>query len=885
MKHLKLLLLALVAMVAMTTKAQIKTYNFVSFDEQKSMLINYGGVDNWYLHPPTDGSNIIQAAHEYLQEECVLLHVSNSQQSINELVLTSDFKFEGKVRRIILKAAGWIQFIAYLMPNNMMKESNHNSVGSWDEYIIDFEEPIELDGPLKLYIVTESYIALQSLKIVMGDSDDSVTSTFNGWQNPQPTSDGGIIGLMTAEEGYDWEGFMYNSATEVAYTSIGSGAGSGTSCIMTYLQEGHYNVLLTNNFELHGKVEKIVVRAAGNLLGLEASIDEYVGTEPYRAGTQVWASAEFTDYVIPCTNCPDFEDTRIRISIYGQGAMYIHSVTIIKNENLPELPSGECGENLAWRLEYLPGETTTDRDQNTTIPAVKLVIEGSGAMRDFGSEYGAMSERAPWAEYKWNITTLEMSDDITYIGANAFPRYWNLHFYDALPSKLQGIGSAAFYNIYIWKELRIPEGVTKIGSEAFLALNGPTDIYIPKGLTDIGGGAFADMYNAEKFHVDSENPVYSSECDALSNKQTKALLAGGRYSEIPEWIETIETRAVSNTKLENVKLPDGLLKIGYQAFWYADIKEVHIPDRTETIDASAFENCSKLLSVYIGKGVKNIAANVFRFSQNILDIYCYANPDELTWTSGTYEQRSFMADGKTQMHVRAEDLSKWQTKFDFLNVTFVGDLVEGISPIYDTKDVDVAALQTADLTDNTVDNVYYNLNPSKGCGYINGALVIGQSTDMSAIGSGTPGSAEVSENFNGIILKVNGKGTISIDSRVFGKDLRLAVRIGNGTPIVSNNWDRIDRVFSYNVTQETYVYIYAVGANANARIVTNRADDVDDNTIVIYGIKIEPETTGIANISQPETNLNGKAYDVNGRALNRPRKGLNIIDGRKVLIR
>ena len=33
-----------------------------------------------------------------------------------------------------------------------------------------------------------------------------------------------------------------------------------------------------------------------------------------------------------------------------------------------------------------------------------------------------------------------------------------------------------------------------------------------------------------------------------------------------------------------------------------------------------------------------------------------------------------MPDKATKMHVRAADLEKWQSKFSFLNVTFVGDL-------------------------------------------------------------------------------------------------------------------------------------------------------------------------------------------------------------------
>lgn len=893
MKQLKVLFTVLCALVITAVNAQKKTWDFVAFDEQKSTLVSYGGVENWHLQAPNDGSTIGVTAYEYMHEKCILLAVRNSTTNVQELRLTSDFTLQGKVRQIILKAGGWLQFIAYLMPNNMMKESNRNTSGSWDEYVIDFEEPVELDGPLQLFLVTASSVALQSLTIVMGDGDDSVTSTFNAWQNPQPTSDGGIYGMMRTNESNDWEGFLNNTDVSVQYTSIGSETGSGTSCIMTYLQNGNYFLNMSNNFPYEGTVEKIIVRAAGNLMGIEAVISEGYSTDAYHAGTQAWSTAEFTDYVIWCTNCPEFEEAAIQLTIYGEGAMYIHSVKIVRHENLPELPSGKCGDNLEWALEYLPGETTDDHDNNTSIPAVKLVITGTGDMYDYQSEYAESPNAAPWAKYKWNITHVDLSDDITHIGAYSFPRYWNLNIYDPLPSQLHSIGAWAFYNIYIGRELRIPDGVISVGAGAFEAVNGVTDIYIPAGLTDIGSEGFAGMYNAEYFHVDAENPVFTDEGYALSNRQTKTLIASTRKSEIPDWIETIGPRGANNVYRETITLPDGLKSIGQYAFWYAKITEIRIPNSVETISSYVFQGCSSLLTVYIGKGVKSIGRDAFEYCRNILDIYCEADPEHLAWSYGNYENQAFMADGKTLMHVRAEDLETWQTKFDFLNVTFVGDLATGIEPIYDMKTIDVESLQSEDLSDNTVDNVYYNLNPERGCFYQDGGLVIGQSTDMSAIGNGTPGSAEVAENFNGIILKVMGKGTITIDSRVFGRDLRLAVRIGNGTPVISPDWDRRDRQISYNVSQETYVYIYAVGQGALVRAFGNSEPEVGDDYVAIYSITIEPEAYDPDSINAIDNNdspRDSATYDLNGRRLFAPRKGFNIIrlsDGtsRKVLIK
>ena len=56
----------------------------------------------------------------------------------------------------------------------------------------------------------------------------------------------------------------------------------------------------------------------------------------------------------------------------------------------------------------------------------------------------------------------------------------------------------------------------------------------------------------------------------------------------------------------------------------------------------------------------------------------------MTWASSSYEDKSFKPDKETKMHVYAADLAKYEEKFSFLNVTFVGDLEDwedGISEV------------------------------------------------------------------------------------------------------------------------------------------------------------------------------------------------------------
>ena len=167
-------------------------------------------------------------------------------------------------------------------------------------------------------------------------------------------------------------------------------------------------------------------------------------------------------------------------------------------------------------------------------------------------------------------------------------------------------------------------------------------------------------------------------------------------------------------------------------------------------------------------------------------------------------------------------------------------------------------------------------------------MIIGY-TDMSLVGSGEPGSAEVAENFKGVILKVNGKGTITIDSGAFGNRLRLAVRIGNGTPVIIRETGRQSNMISYNVQTETFVYIYAVPASASVRGWMYRAEGVDEDSVVIYGITIEPgayDPDSINAIDNHDSPIDSATYDLNGRRIQGlPRKGIVIQNGRKVIVR
>ena len=109
--------------------------------------------------------------------------------------------------------------------------------------------------------------------------------------------------------------------------------------------------------------------------------------------------------------------------------------------------SGTCGENLYWT--YFP-------------KSAKLILRGSGDMTDY-----ADPQDAPWHAVQSQIKEIELPDELTAIGSNAFANCESLKSVD-IPGSVTAIGSNAFAYCESLKSVDIPGSVTVIGNAAFL---------------------------------------------------------------------------------------------------------------------------------------------------------------------------------------------------------------------------------------------------------------------------------------------------------------------------------------------------------------------------------------------------------------------------------
>ncbi|MBR2800492.1 MAG: leucine-rich repeat domain-containing protein, partial [Oscillospiraceae bacterium] len=141
--------------------------------------------------------------------------------------------------------------------------------------------------------------------------------------------------------------------------------------------------------------------------------------------------------------------------------------------------SGDCGDNLEWKL---------DEDGI-------LTISGTGEMKTF-EIYGSWVI-TPWSGKKFNTVIIE--DGVTSISNGFFNADNKSNNYGisvvSLPESITTISNDAFRGCSSLTSINFPNSLNSIGSNAFLDCSSLTSINLPNSLTSIGSKAFSGCSN------------------------------------------------------------------------------------------------------------------------------------------------------------------------------------------------------------------------------------------------------------------------------------------------------------------------------------------------------------------------------------------------------
>ena len=281
-----------------------------------------------------------------------------------------------------------------------------------------------------------------------------------------------------------------------------------------------------------------------------------------------------------------------------------------------------------------------------------------------------------------------------------------------------------------------------------------------------------------------------------------------------------------------------------------------------SIGAQAFDNCQRLTSI------RSLAKIPFRIEDRST-FNCISHKCVLTVPAGT----------------RGEYIAKgWTTSvFGGGIIEETPDEVIELEPIKEETVVDMGSLDDDALQNNVVDDVYYNLEDGA---YDNSdkSIAIVQPTDMELISDKTPGSNDISSKFNGLVIKVGtGSGSITVTVKTSG-NAALAIQINENNPIIVQKLEMGDVTVSYEVTEDTYVYLYSM---TNNNIPNSLSVTAAEDVVKIYNISVTPGATGISAVGQSDETQTDTWCDLSGRKLQTaPTKGgIYIHNGKKFVVR
>lgn len=250
------------------------------------------------------------------------------------------------------------------------------------------------------------------------------------------------------------------------------------------------------------------------------------------------------------------------------------------------------------------------------------------------------------------LTAFTVPATVESIGASAFAYCSELATvtFDGTPT-ITTIGNNAFGDCKKLTAFTIPESVTTLGKTVFW-FAGLTSLHIPAGVTSIGQALYCSSPVAS-LTIDEANPKYADlGCNGVFEKDKNKLVAGGAATTVP----------------------DGITTIGQEAFWGEEgAFTLVLPESVTAIEERAFHMASGLTELTIPSGITYIDEECFFFCEGMKDVWCFADPDALTWDGGMEMAFTMMTQKTTKFHV--SDVDAWSTKFPDANVTFVGDLL------------------------------------------------------------------------------------------------------------------------------------------------------------------------------------------------------------------
>ena len=589
--------------------------------------------------------------------------------------------------------------------------------------------------------------------------------------------------------------------------------------------------------------------------------------------------------------------------------------------------SGTCETGLTW--SYVESTHT-------------LTISGTGAMTDYSWD------GYPWSAYKSDITNIVIEGGVTTIGEDAFS-YCDGLTTVTIPNNVTTIGNCAFewcisleevtigsgvtsigdrafegcssltkikvsgenlyyksvYNVLFTKDgtrlIKYPEGstatsytipndvktidifafaysnknltgvtigsgVTTIDEGAFFSCNGLTTISIPDNVTTIGEDAFAGCEYLTTLNIGSGvTSIGDGPCNGCS-RLTEITVSGGNmnYKSVYNVLFTYDGKRLiqypAGSTATSYTIPNSVTTIGNYAFeWCIKLTSVTIPNTVTSIGTCAFSGCTGLTTMSIPSSVTYIGEDAFSYCSDLTTMNI---PSSVTYI-GDYA---------------------FDSCTDLATITLNSNPYIGY---YAFDNIASAALVTMNLTANAAGGAYW-------------MTFYNNNYNFEADPNTQVFQAELDNATGALTLR-------EIDDKIVNANKAVILK-SSGNPVMTLTTTNSSDLYEYNNLIGVYDpegedndgHFYVLNNGSKGVGFYKLADGKKlgyGKAYLSYNSSSAPEldylefnygngnTTSINEVRGKMEEVSGEYYDLQGRRVSQPTKGLYIVNGKKVVIK